>query len=91
MTLTCEYSQYVTSYTYLENENYKRECTGTLTQRDGKVIGFVPGEVADKLIEPNLVPLVQQWSAELVKRDARDVRARTDYWDQLGQRWVRTK
>lgn len=69
----------------------KRECSlGYITQSNGRYIYFEPHRIADKIIDPVLVPLLEDACREIAGLDA-------EYWankpdsfiDETGQKWVR--
>lgn len=69
----------------------RRECSvGYIMQADGRYIFFEPHRIADRIIDPVLVPLLEDACREIAKMDA-------EYWankpdsfiDETGQKWIR--
>lgn len=92
-----EYSVKLDGRAALEVEIYSRSyggrsIWGTLTQPNGKYVLFRPEEIADKIIDPMLVPLVQKYCDRILAADRhfRDSEPQT-FVDKTGQKWARTQ
>jgi len=73
--------------TYTHGSRY---CSGYLWQSNGKMIGFDPHAVADKIIDRDLAPLVQQLSDQIIALDKDFCRSGTgQYTDDTGVMWIR--
>lgn len=67
-----------------------RRYAGDLTQPNGNTIWFDPERIADKIIDPVLVPLVKKAWAEILEMDRSFTASRPDrFTDEKGQVWVR--
>jgi hypothetical protein len=58
----------ITMRTYFSFSS-KRDSSGELTQPDGRWILFNPDRVADKILDPVLVPLVKQYVKKIYEMD----------------------
>lgn len=66
--------------------------SGTLTQPNGKRVFFEPDAIADRIIDPVLVPLVQKAVDEIFKLDSVYRKPLPDrYTDKSGTIWCREK
>lgn len=67
-----------------------RYKSGELTQPDGRYVLFDPERVADKIIDPTLVPLVEDACREILTLDREYVASNPDrFTDEGGHIWVR--
>lgn len=67
-----------------------RNFSGTLTQPNGNYIFFEPERIADKIIDPLLVPLVQACVDEVFALDKAYLKTNPDeFTDDKGVRWKR--
>lgn len=67
-----------------------RYVSGELRQPNGKYVTFQPDEIADKIIDPTLVPLVQRACDEILAIDRAYMSSdRYEFVDESGARWVR--
>lgn len=67
-----------------------RQAAGTLTQPNYNYIFFDPHKIADKILDPKLVPLVEAFCAAAIQEDARWLKENAnEYVDEKGQRWVK--
>lgn len=67
-----------------------RKASGTLTQPNYNYIFFDPHRIADKILDPKLVPLVEAFCAAAIQEDARWIKENAnEYVDEKGQRWVK--
>jgi hypothetical protein len=79
----------VTARTGYGGTRYK---SGELTQPNGKWVLFDPDAVADKILDPALVPLVQAFCDEAAAQDVAFIRNDpSQFIDERGVRWVRTQ
>ncbi len=63
-----------------------------ITQKDGKYIFFQAHEVADKIIDRELYPLVQKAVDEILREDKRFIDSNpAEYIDQTGTTWRRAQ
>lgn len=67
-----------------------RSNSGELTQRDGKWILFDPERIAEKILDPNLVPQIERLVAEIFRLDRDFMHNRPgEYMDENGETWQR--
>ncbi|MNK47804.1 hypothetical protein D3C87_666230 [compost metagenome] len=67
-----------------------RKASGTLTQPNYNYIFFDPHRIADKILDPKLVPLVEAFCLAAILEDARWIKENAnEYTDETGQRWVK--
>lgn len=65
-----------------------RETSGELTQRGGRWVLFEPERVADKIIDRELSPLVQDFCDEVSKLDKEYMRSNpSEFTDTRGNTW----
>jgi hypothetical protein len=64
--------------------------SGMLTQRNGRWVSFDPEAVADKILDPDLAPKVQEFSNEVIRLD-KQFRSGppTEFKDEDGTVWRR--
>lgn len=63
---------------------------GELTQPSGRWVLFDPERVADKILDPELVPLIMSLSREMLQMDDEFMASKPrEFTDENGQRWVR--
>jgi hypothetical protein len=68
----------------------ERWATGELTQPNGRWVTFDPDRVADKILDPALVPLIEERVKEVRAIDRRlQGNGPAEFKDEKGQRWVR--
>lgn len=71
---------------------YGRRSYGELTQPGGAHIYFDPDNVADKIIDPTLVPLVEATCEDIAKLDAAFIDSKpSQFTDENGTIWKRGK
>lgn len=76
-----------------------RECTATLRQPDEKSVAFAVGgrysaydSIADKIIDPVIVPEVKRLAAEMHLQDAKYMQANpTEFKTKDGNRWAKVR
>lgn len=69
-----------------------RRSDGELTQADNKWVLFDPERVADKILDPLLVPLVQQRCSEILELDAAFLKSKPgEFTDEEGTAWRRVE
>lgn len=74
----------VSTYTFLGG----RTVRGELRQPDGKYITFEPREIADKIIDRTLVPMVQAACDEILALDRAYISSnRQEFVDESGAKW----
>ncbi len=67
-----------------------RSEDGTLTQPNGNYISFDPSNIAEKIIDPVLVPLVEKYVEEIKRMDAAFMASKpSEFTDKKGTVWVR--
>lgn len=67
-----------------------RRFRGTLTQPNGNEIAFDPARIADKIIDPLLVPLVRAFCDKMFAADRAYIKGSLDrFIDENGIRWSR--
>jgi hypothetical protein len=67
-----------------------RYSYGYLNQPDGKYISFDPEAVAEKIIDPLLVPIVKYFVDGILQMDKEFIQAKPDsFIDESGQTWRR--
>jgi hypothetical protein len=67
-----------------------RNLSGELTQPDGRWILFDPDKVADKILDPLLVPIVEKYCDEIKRLDKEFMRGNPNsFIDEKGNEWVR--
>lgn len=67
-----------------------RYDTSILTQRDGRWILFDISDPADKILDPDLLPIVERYCAEIIRLDEEYITSRPDkFTDETGQVWRR--
>ena len=72
---------------YTGNERYS---SGELDQTGGRWVMFDPDKVADKILDPALVPLVEERCREIKRLDADFMRTHpSEFLDEAGHRWQR--
>ena len=68
----------------------RRWISGELRQPNGKNISFDPKEIADKIIDRTLVPLVERACEEILSLDRAYMASnRPEFLDETGARWER--
>jgi hypothetical protein len=68
----------------------RRDYSGELTQPGGRWVWFDPERVADKILDPALVPLIEQWVGEIIRLDKEWLGSGRDvYIDNRGGVWRR--
>jgi hypothetical protein len=68
-----------------------RTTNGELTQSNGRWVLFDPKNIADKILDPNLVPLIEGRVAEILRLDANFMsNAPGEFVDEDGTTWQRT-
>lgn len=66
----------------------RRACWGTLRQPNGKYVLFDPHEVADKILDPVLVPEVEAACGRMLKIDGDFLRSKpSEFVDKRGRVW----
>jgi hypothetical protein len=76
----------------IKNWTYSSDTytTGVLTQPDGKWITFDVKRVADRIIDPVLLPAVEAVVKEILKIDAAFRKTKpTEFTDEKGVTWIR--
>lgn len=76
----------------MRSRSYGRErmASGELTQKNGRWVLFDPRAVADKILDPLLVPLIQRHVDEIFRLDAEFMQAAPSrFVDERGQAWSR--
>lgn len=77
----------ITAYSYTTEY---RSFGGELRQPDGRRIQFDPHAIADKIIDPLLVPLVERAVKSVLALDGTYVNSHpSSFMDEQGVRWVR--
>ena len=67
-----------------------RYNSGELTQRNGNWVLFDPYKVAEKILDPILVPIIQKYVDEIFARDRDFVKSNPNqFYDQNGDRWIK--
>ena len=67
-----------------------RDASGELTQPNGKWVLFDPNAIADKILDPILVPLVQSFVDEVHRADGAFMAAKpSEFVDEGGTTWRR--
>lgn len=68
-----------------------RRYTGWLWQWDGKVVGFDPQSVADRILDRDLVPVLEKVCPVIIAADQLFLNSpdSSQYTDKTGQRWMR--
>lgn len=70
---------------------FGRYFTGELEQPNGNKIWFDPARIADKIIDPLLVPLVSKFCDEMFALDRAYVKSKpSEFVDKNGDRWKRS-
>src|SRR5271154_5352658 len=65
-----------------------RSANGELTQPNGRWILFDPDRIADKILDPTLVPLVERYVAEIIELDRQFVKSDPgEFIDVQGATW----
>lgn len=76
----------IEAYTFLRSRHFN----GTLTQPNGNAISFDPARIADKIIDPLLVPLVTVFCEKMFAADRAYIKGPLDHFlDEKGVRWSR--
>jgi len=85
-----------TCYPVQDYEHYRpcedvwsRQYVGTLTQKDGKLIAFLPDNPADKIIDRDLIGWVIFVSRQAIAEDQQYIKTANEYTDETGQRWIK--
>lgn len=69
---------------------YSRSWSGEITQRDGKWVLFDPERVADKVLDRDLVPLIEALVAQVDRMDREFMNSRpSEFVDENGTLWRR--
>lgn len=80
-------------YMEIETKDYgfgHRSFHGELRQRSGSAVWFEPENPADKILDRELLPHVQEWCRRIQQIDRDAFRTPpTEITDETGQRWVR--
>lgn len=67
-----------------------RSWTGEITQRDGRWVLFDPEQVADKVLDRDLVPLIEALVAQVDRMDREFMNSRpSEFVDENGTIWRR--
>jgi hypothetical protein len=70
----------------------RRYANGELKQPDAKWVVFDPRNIAEKIIDRTLVPLVEKACATIMAEDAKFARHLPDIWtDKEGHKWQRIR
>lgn len=76
----------------MENRYYSagRDAYGELTQPNGRWVLFDPENVADKILDPALLPIIERRFAEIKALDREWLgNGPSAFKDEAGQKWVR--
>lgn len=69
-----------------------RDCDGILRQPEGNHIFFQPNNIAKKIIDPTLIPLVVAYVDEIKALDIEFMKFETNtFVDDKGTKWTRVK
>lgn len=67
-----------------------RSFRGELRQRSGSAVWFEPGNPADKILDRELLPHVQQWCRRIIQIDREAFQTKPlSFVDDTGQKWLR--
>ena len=63
---------------------------GELTQKNGRWVLFDPDAVADKILDPVLLPLVEKYCQEISQMDKAYIESNpASFIDDRGQKWIK--
>jgi hypothetical protein len=67
-----------------------RHISGELKQPNGNRVWFEPDRIADKILDPTLVPLVQKFVDEVLAVDKKYIASNpSEFTDKAGDKWHR--
>jgi hypothetical protein len=74
------------AYSFLGSRSWR----GELRQKDGRCVWFEPQRVADKILDPILVPMIEEVCAEIFDLDKAYIKYKPNsFTDKSGTVWVR--
>ncbi len=73
--------------TFIGNDRY---YSGELTQPNGRWILFDPKAIADKILDPVLLPIIKKYTDEIIALDKTYIKSDpNEFMDEKGQKWKR--